>query len=370
MIDPPRDGVKEAVKTCKHAGIKTVMITGDHIATAKAIAKELNILGKYDKAITGQELDKIPQKKLEEDISDYSVFARVTPEHKVRIVKAWQETGAVVAMTGDGVNDSPALKNADIGIAMGKNGTDVAKNAADMVLTDDNFCTIVEAVKEGRSLFENIKKAIHFLLATNIGEIVTIFMGLVLGLKTPLLAIQLLWINLVTDSLPAIALGLEPAEKDIMNKKPRNSKKSIFADGLWNEIFTEGTMIGCLTLFAFSLGSKLYGLEVGRTMAFVSLGMLELVHSFNIKSEQSIFKMGILENKYLIGSFILGTILQIGVVIIPGVANYFKLVQLNNNQWLYTFGISILPIIIIEIQKKFNELKFGKVVYSEQKNLS
>ena len=217
MMDPPREGVKEAVKTCKKAGIKTVMITGDHIATAKAIAQELNILGGRDKAMTGQELDKISQKELEKTISEYSVFARVTPEHKVRIVKAWQKTGAVVAMTGDGVNDSPALKNADIGIAMGKNGTDVAKNAADMILADDNFVTIVEAVKQGRNIYDNIKKAIHFLIATNIGEIVTIFMGLVLGLKSPLLAIQLLWINLVTDSLPAIAIGLEPPDKEIMH---------------------------------------------------------------------------------------------------------------------------------------------------------
>ena len=204
MIDPAREGVKEAVKTCKKAGIKTVMITGDHIQTAKAIAKELEIMGQNDKAITGQELDKITQKELEKNIKEYSVFARVTPEHKVRIVKAWQKTGAVVAMTGDGVNDSPALKNADIGIAMGKNGTDVAKNASDMILTDDNFVTIVEAVKQGRNIYDNIKKAIHFLIATNIGEIVTIFMGLILGMKSPLLAIQLLWINLVTDSLPAM----------------------------------------------------------------------------------------------------------------------------------------------------------------------
>ncbi len=290
MIDPPREGVKEAVSTCRKAGIKTVMITGDHITTAKAIAKDLGILRRYDLAITGQELKNIPQNILEKDIMKYSVFARVSPEDKVRIVKAYQSTGAVVAMTGDGVNDSPALKNANIGIAMGKNGTDVAKNAADMILADDNFVTIVEAVKQGRNIYDNIRKAIHFLISTNIGEIVTIFMGLVLGLKSPLLAIQLLWINLVTDSLPAIALGLEPVDKDIMNKKPRDSKKGLFADGLWSKIFIEGTMIGMLTLLAFSLGNNLYGVEVGRTMAFVSLGMLELVHCFNIKSEESIFK--------------------------------------------------------------------------------
>ena len=291
MIDPPREGVKEAVTTCKKAGIKTVMITGDHISTAKAIAKELGILKNYDLAITGSELSKIPQNVLERDIMKYSVFARVSPEDKVRIVKAFQSTGAVVAMTGDGVNDSPALKIANIGVAMGQNGTDVAKNAADMVLADDNFITIVEAVKQGRNIYDNIRKAIHFLISTNIGEIVTIFMGLILGLKSPLLAIQLLWINLVTDSLPAIALGLEPADKDIMNRKPRDNKKGIFADGLWSKIFLEGTMLGMLTLFAFSIGNNLYGLEVGRTMAFVALGMLELVHSFNIKSEESIFKV-------------------------------------------------------------------------------
>ena len=361
MIDPPREGVKEAVQSCKKAGIKTVMITGDHILTAKAIAKELGILGNNDLAITGKELDKISKSELEKNISKYSVFARVSPEHKVRIVEAFQKTGAVVAMTGDGVNDAPALKKADIGIAMGKNGTDVAKNAADMILADDNFVTIVEAVKQGRNIFDNIKKAVHFLISTNIGEIVTIFMGLLLGLKSPLLAIQLLWINLVTDSLPAIAIGLESPDKNIMNQKPRNSRKSIFADGLWSKIILEGIMLGMLTLVAFSVGNNLYGLEVGRTMAFVAMAMLELVHSFNVKSEESIFKVGIFENKYLIGAFILGTLLQVVVVMIPAFANVFSLVPLNGTQWLYTLGISILPIIIIEAQKLLDSrLKNGR----------
>ena len=364
MIDPPREGVKEAVATCSNAGIKTVMITGDHIATAKAIAKEIGILKKGDLSITGKELEKIPQKDFEKNISKYSVFARVSPEHKVRIVEAFQKTGAVVAMTGDGVNDAPALKRADIGIAMGKNGTDVAKNASDMILTDDNFVTIVEAVKEGRNIFENIKKAIHFLIATNIGEIVTIFMGLLLGVKAPLLAIQLLWINLVTDSLPAIAIGLEPPDKEIMNKKPRDSKKGIFSDGLWGKILVEGIMLGMLTLLAFMIGNNLYGLEVGRSMAFVALGLLELVHSFNVKSDESIFSVGLFENKYLILSFILGTLLQVVVVMVPVFASVFKLVPLNGIQWGYTIVISILPLIIVEIQKKTNELKFGKRVYS------
>lgn len=249
---------------------------------------------------------------------------------------------------------------------MGQNGTDVAKNAADMVLADDNFVTIVEAVKQGRNIFDNIRKAIHFLIATNIGEIVTIFMGLILGLKSPLLAIQLLWINLVTDSLPAIALGLEKPDKNIMSRKPIDAKKGLFADGLWSKIFVEGTMLGILTLFAFSVGNNLYSLEVGRTMAFVSLGMLELVHSFNIKSEESIFKVGILENKYLVGAFLLGAIMQIGVVVIEPIANIFKLVPLSQTQWIYTIGISFIPLVIVELQKKFNEFKFGKVVYKKE----
>ena len=360
MIDPPREGVKEAVETCKKAGIKTVMITGDHIATAKAIAEKIGIFSKKDKAITGEKLDKLNQEKFEKEIQDYTVFARVTPEHKVRIVKAWQKKGAVVAMTGDGVNDSPALKSADIGIAMGKGGTDVAKNAADMILVDDNFVTIVDAVKQGRNIYDNIRKAIHFLIATNIGEIVTIFMGLVLGLQSPLLAIQLLWINLVTDSLPAIAIGLEPPEKDIMERTPVDSKKGIFADGLWSKIVLEGIMIGMLTLIAFSIGNKYYGVEVGRTMAFISMGILELVHSFNIKSEKSIFKVGILENKFLIGSFILGIFVQTIVVFIPALANIFNVTNLTSTQWMITLGISILPIPIMEVQKKMNQMTVKK----------
>ena len=363
MIDPPRKGVKEAVLACRRAGIKTVMITGDHITTAKAIAKDLEILRGRELAITGQELDKISDSKLEKEIMNYSVFARVTPEHKVRIVKAFQKTGAVVAMTGDGVNDAPALKKSDIGIAMGRKGTDVAKNAADMILNDDNFVTIVDAVKQGRNIFDNIKKAIHFLIATNIGEIVTIFVGLLLGVKSPLLAVQLLWVNLVTDSLPAIALGLEPPEKDIMNRPPRDSRKSIFADGLMGKIVVEGFMIGMFTILAFFIGNKYYGIEVARTMAFISLGMLELIHSFNVKSEESIFKVGLFENKYLVGAFLLGTVLQLGIVFVPTLAEIFKLTQLNTTQWLITIAISIAPIIIVELQKKFNELKFGKVVY-------
>ena len=365
MIDPPREGVKEAVRTCRRAGIKTVMITGDHLQTAKAIAKELGILKRGDLAIDGETLERMSQHELEQNIMDYSVFARVSPEHKVRIVKAFQSTGAVVAMTGDGVNDAPALKNADIGIAMGKGGTDVAKNAADMILLDDNFVTIVEAVKQGRNIYDNIKKAIHFLISTNIGEIVTIFFGLVLGIKSPLLAIQLLWINLVTDSLPAIALGLEKEEENIMSRLPRNPKKNLFADGLWWKIIIEGAMLGMFTLLAFSIGNRLYSVEVGRTMAFLALGILELVHSFNIKSEESIFKIGVFENKYLIGALVLGVILQVIVVVVSPLAQIFSLVPLTGIQWLYTVLIAIAPIPIVEIQKAVNGYKFGRVVYAK-----
>lgn len=365
MIDPPREGVKEAVRTCRRAGIKTVMITGDHLQTAKAIAKELGILKRGDLAIDGETLERMSQHELEQNIMDYSVFARVSPEHKVRIVKAFQSTGAVVAMTGDGVNDAPALKNADIGIVMGKGGTDVAKNAADMILLDDNFVTIVEAVKQGRNIYDNIKKAIHFLISTNIGEIVTIFFGLVLGIKSPLLAIQLLWINLVTDSLPAIALGLEKEEENIMSRLPRNPKKNLFADGLWWKIMIEGAMLGMFTLLAFSIGNRLYSVEVGRTMAFLTLGILELVHSFNIKSEESIFKIGVLENKYLVGALVLGVILQVIVVVVSPLAQVFSLVPLTGIQWLYTVLIAVAPIPIVEIQKAVNGYKFGRVVYAK-----
>ena len=368
MIDPPRKGVKEAVLSCRNAGIKTVMITGDHITTAKAIAKDLGILKEGELAITGEELDKISEEKLIKDIMNYSVFARVSPEHKVRIVKTFQKTGAVVAMTGDGVNDAPALKKADIGIAMGLKGTDVAKNASDMILNDDNFVTIVEAVKQGRNIFDNIKKAIHFLISTNIGEIVTIFVGLLLGMKSPLLAIQLLWINLITDSLPAIALGLEEPESDIMNKPPRDSKKSIFADGLFGKILAEGFMIGMLTILAFAIGNRYYGIEVGRTMAFISLGMLELIHCFNISTEKSIFKSNVFKNKYLIGAFLIGVFLQVIIVFVPSIANVFKLTQLNYIQWIITIIISIMPVFIVEFQKKFNEIKFGKVIYKYKTN--
>lgn len=370
MIDPPRPGVFESILTCKKAGIKTVMITGDHILTAVAIAKNLGILSSDDLAISGSELDKMPQHTLEQNIMKYSVFARVSPEHKVRIVNAFKKRGCVVAMTGDGVNDAPALKNADIGISMGKNGTDVAKEASDMILTDDNFVTIVEAVKEGRHIYDNIKKAIHFLIATNVGEIITIFFGLLLGFDSPLLAIHLLWINLVTDSLPAIALGMEPIDKYAMYKKPKNPKKGIFSDGLWFDIIFEGTMIGFLTLFAFYIGTKNFGIDIGRTMAFICLSMLELVHSFNTRSDNSIFSIGLFSNLYILGAFILGFILQISVVTIPCLQKIFNVVQLKGSQWIFVGFVSLLPILIIEFRKKTHEIKYGKQIYPSTTRVS
>ena len=251
---------------------------------------------------------------------------------------------------------------------MGQNGTDVAKNAADMILTDDNFVTIVEAVKNGRHIYNNIKKAVHFLLATNVGEIVAIFLGLLLGLDTPLLAIELLWINLVTDSFPAIALGMEPIDKDIMSYKPQEAKKSLFANGLWEKIIIEGSMIGILTLLAFSIGIKMEGLTVARTMAFTSLGILELLHSLNIRTEKSIFEESIFKNMYLVGALALGILMQVIVTVMPGISKIFQVTSLNKMEWLIVILISIIPILLIETQKKINELKFGKTFFIKQEN--
>lgn len=245
---------------------------------------------------------------------------------------------------------------------MGQNGTDVAKNASDMILVDDNFVTIVEAVENGRHIYENIKKTVHFLLATNIGEIVAIFFGLLLGWDTPLLAIQLLWVNLVTDSLPAIALGMEPEDKEIMYKKPKPKKESLFANGLWGKIFVEGTMIGVLTLLAFSIGNRLFNLTTARTMAFTSISMLELIHSINIRTDKSIFSISPFKNMYLLASILVGILLQVGVTVIPAISNLFDVTRLNKIAWLIVTVISLMPIVLMELQKKINEIKFGKRV--------
>jgi len=356
IIDPPREEAREAVEVCKQAGIRPVMITGDHVITAKAIAIKLGIMNVGDKAITGQELSKIDQDELCDIIDDYSVFARVSPEHKVRVVKAFQQRGHIVAMTGDGVNDAPALKAADIGCAMGITGTDVAKGAADMVLIDDNFATIVHAVKEGRGIYSNVKKAIHFLLSSNVGEIVTIFLALLLGWSTPLLAIHLLWVNLVTDSLPAIALGLDPADESVMKRKPYSANKSFFADGLWQRIGLEGCMIGLLSIIAFGLGNTYFSQDgshvVAMTMAFATLSISQLVHAFNVRSEKSIFATNIFDNIYLIGAFFAGILLQVSVINIPALSQAFRVTPLESQQWLVVFALSLVPILIIELEKK------------------
>ncbi len=355
MIDPPREEAFEAVKNCKLAGIKPVMITGDHLLTAEAIGKKIGISEKGDKAVSGDDISKLSDDELTEKIEEYSVFARVSPEHKVRIVKAFKNRGHIVAMTGDGVNDAPALKTADIGCAMGINGTDVAKEAADIILADDNFATITQAVKQGRIIYSNVKKAVHFLLSSNIGEIMTILTAMIIGFPTPLLAVHLLWVNLVTDSLPAIALGLDPANSDIMEGKRKLNSKGLFSKDMWLQICIEGMMIGGLALLAFAIGNVCFGEEggilTGRTMAFCVLSMSQLIHAFNMRSEHSIFKEGLFANKYLLYSFFAGIILQTSVVMIPPLALIFKVSALTSIQWLVVVLLSFAPIAIVELDK-------------------
>ena len=355
MVDPPRPEVKEAVHLCRQAGIRPVMITGDHVLTAEAIGRELGIYQKGDCAVTGAELDKMSDKELETAAETCTVFARVAPEHKVRIVKAFQKSGNVVAMTGDGVNDAPALKTADIGCAMGKSGTEVAKGASDLILTDDNFATIVEAVREGRGIYDNIRKAVHFLLSSNIGEILTIFVAMVLGWAAPLLPIQLLWVNLVTDSLPAIALGMEPAEENIMERPPRKNTGSLFGDGLGGRILLEGVMIGVLALLAFGIGHVYFdqedGYAVGRTMAFAVLSLSQLVHAFNMRGEGSLGKLPFCSNKWLLMAFVVGVALQCVVIMMPPLAGVFQVVPLNGEQWLLTAALALAPLPLVELEK-------------------
>lgn len=355
MVDPPRPEVKEAVHLCRQAGIRPVMITGDHVLTAEAIGRELGIYQKGDCAVTGAELDKMSDKELETAAETCTVFARVAPEHKVRIVKAFQKRGNVVAMTGDGVNDAPALKTADIGCAMGKSGTEVAKGASDLILTDDNFATIVEAVREGRGIYDNIRKAVHFLLSSNIGEILTIFVAMLLGWAAPLLPIQLLWVNLVTDSLPAIALGMEPAEENIMERPPRKNTGSLFGDGLGGRILLEGVMIGVLALLAFGIGHVYFdqedGYAVGRTMAFAVLSLSQLVHAFNMRGEGSLGKLPFCSNKFLLMAFVVGVVLQCVVIMMPPLAGIFQVVPLNGEQWLLTAALALAPLPLVELEK-------------------
>ena len=385
MIDPPREEAKIAVEKCKTAGIKTVMITGDHKITATAIAKKLGILENEDEAITGADLEKMTDEELEKNVRKYSVYARVSPEHKVRIVKAWQKNGEIVAMTGDGVNDSPALKTANIGCAMGVVGTDVAKEAADVILTDDNFATIVSSVEEGRRIYDNILKVIQFLLSSNVGEVIVLFLATLL---TPffakwfgitdvahleiLLPIHILWINLVTDSLPALALAFDPANEGIMKRKPAKPGKGVFTKGMTWRVIYQGTMIGLLTLAAFMIGlattkEPINGLsldeskiEVGQTMAFITLAMSELVHVFNIRdNKKSIFKTKIFNNSKLIWAILASAALMFAILFIPALREIFSIPILPTGNILELVLLVFAPIVIVETFKllKINTTK-------------
>lgn len=358
MIDPPRPEAMKAIEECNTAGILTVMITGDHVVTASAIARELGILQDESQAITGTELEKLSDEELFERIRHYRVYARVTPSDKIRIVKAWQKADQIVAMTGDGVNDAPALKAADIGCAMGITGTDVAKGAADMTLTDDNFATIVTAVREGRGIYDNIRKSIQFLLSCNLGEIVTIFLSLMIWKESPLLPIQLLWINLVTDSLPAIALGMEPVEHDVMKRPPREKNESIFSHGVGIMSVFQGVMIGILTLSAYYIGSRVFAfnsidpnIPLGESMAFATLALSQLVHAFNIRSSHSLFRVGFHTNRYMLGAFLASCILMLAVLVLPFLQGVFEVIGMTGTQWGIVAILSIAPLIIMEIAK-------------------
>lgn len=362
MIDPPRPEAKQAVAVCRKAGIKPVMITGDHVITASAIAKELGILREGDEAITGVELDAMTDSEFDKRVRNISVYARVSPENKIRIVRAWQRQGEVVSMTGDGVNDAPALKAADIGCAMGITGTDVAKGAADMTLTDDNFATIVDAVREGRGIYANIKKVVGFLLGTNIGEILTVFVAMMLWRETPLLSMQLLWINLVTDSLPAISLGMEDVESDVMEQKPKPRSEGIFAHGYGIRIILQGCMIAAITIAGFIYGRNIVGsLEAGQTMAFFVLSLSQVVQSFNMRSEHSLFKIGFFSNKKLNMSCLISAAL-IALVLFTPVAKAFSLVVLDTNSYLIGLGLSVVPLFIMEISKALGLIKPKKIM--------
>ncbi|MGO5074007.1 calcium-transporting P-type ATPase, PMR1-type [Clostridium sporogenes] len=360
MIDPPRESVKGSIFECKNSGIKTIMITGDHKVTAFAIAKELGIAEDESQAIFGYELDDMSDSELSSKIENLRVFARVSPEHKVKIVKALKSKGNIVSMTGDGVNDAPSLKAADIGVAMGITGTDVAKGASDMVLTDDNFSTIVSAIKEGRNIYNNIKKSIVFLLSCNLGEIIALFIGILLGWPAPLRPIHLLWVNLITDSLPALSLGIDPGDPDIMDENPRNPKESLFAGGAGISLILNGLLIGVLTLVAFEVGRIRYSdsLMHAQTMAFVVLSVSQLFHSFNMRHpKKSIFQLGLFTNKYLFASVIFGIFLQDMVITIPFLASIFKVFDLTMQDWIFVCVLSIIPLIVNEIVKFFKTLK-------------
>lgn len=366
MIDPPRPEAKDAVAVCRKAGIKPVMITGDHVITASAIATELGILRENDEAITGVELDNMTDSEFEKRVRNISVYARVSPENKIRIVRAWQRLGEVVSMTGDGVNDAPALKAADIGCAMGITGTDVAKGAADMTLTDDNFATIVDAVREGRGIYANIKKVVGFLLGTNIGEILTVFFAMILWRETPLLSMQLLWINLVTDSLPAISLGMEEVESDVMEQKPKPRNEGIFAHGYGIRIILQGCMIAAITIGGFIYGRNVIGtLEAGQIMAFFALSLSQVVQSFNMRSEHSLFKIGFFTNKKMNIACLISAAL-IALVLFTPLSTAFQLISLDLNAYLIGLALSFVPLFVMEISKALGLIKPKKIMVEQK----
>ena len=360
MIDPPRPEVIEAVKKCKTAGIRPVMITGDHKVTAMAIASEIGIYNEDDEAVTGSDLETMGSDALYRDVQDFSVYARVAPEHKVRIVQAWQSKGDIVAMTGDGVNDAPALKQADIGVAMGIVGTEVAKDASDVVLTDDNFATIVKAVEEGRRIYDNILKVIQFLLSANVGEVLLIFIASIFNIGNPLSPILILWINLVTDSLPALALSMDPAEKDIMTRQPRDPAQGFFTKGMKWRIFYQGATIGLISLAAYLIGYADGGQPLGQTMAFAVLGFSQLLHVRNLHSnKRSSFRTGLMENRSLLGAILASSLLLFVVLLIPGVMEVFGIVPMDGLHWVYVGILSFVPIVVVEAVKllKLNHTK-------------
>lgn len=356
MIDPPREEVKGSIELSKKAGIRTIMITGDHKNTAVAIAKELGIVEDISQAMSGSEIDSYSEEEFTKIVNDFKVFARVSPEHKVKIVKAFKSYGNIVSMTGDGVNDAPSLKAADIGIAMGITGTDVAKGAADMVLTDDNFTTIVKAVEEGRNIFNNIKKSIIFLLSCNLGEIVALFFAILLNWPAPLLPIHILWVNLITDSFPALSLGVDPGDKGVMDLPPKDPKESLFAGRASILLILNGILIGGSTLFAFVLGEYLYpdSLRHAQTMAFVVLSVSQLFYSLSMRNEtKSLFQVGVFKNKWLIASILFGIVVQLAIITIPFTANIFKVYSLDFKDWGIVILISLIPFAINEIVKIF-----------------
>lgn len=360
MIDPARPEVVDAVKKCRTAGIRPVMITGDHKVTAVTIASEIGIYYQSDKAITGSDLARMDDESLYCDVRDFSVYARVAPEHKVRIVKAWQSQGEIVAMTGDGVNDAPALRQADIGVSMGLVGTEVAKDASDIILTDDNFATIVSAVEEGRRIYDNILKAIQFLLSANVGEVLLIFIASVFNLGNPVSPILILWINLVTDSLPALALSMDPAERDIMTRRPRDPGKGFFTKGMIWRISYQGVAIGLISLAAYIIGYHDGGNRLGQTMAFAVLGFSQLFHVRNLHSNKySSFRTSLLSNRSLLGAILISALLLLAVLIIPGMMKIFGVVGMDTLHWIITGALSLVPILVVELMKwiKFNHSK-------------